>query len=114
MTIRIHELRKLWSKCKSKQNKKEYCNNTQILFGKTMLKKVSQCIFIVYVLIGISGCVAVSVVSATVGVATTVVGGAVDVVDAVTPDIMDDDDEEEEEENEEKDEPNSTRINDKV
>lgn len=79
-----------------------------------MLKKASQCIFIVYVLIGLSGCVAVSVVSATVGVATTVVGGAVDVVDAVTPDIMDDDDEDDEDEKEEKDEPSSPRKNDKV
>lgn len=30
-------------------------------------------------------------VSAAVGVTTTVVGGAIDVVDTITPDIMDDD-----------------------
>jgi hypothetical protein len=32
------------------------------------------------------------VVTTAVGVTTTVVGGAIDVVDAVTPDIIDDDD----------------------
>lgn len=42
----------------------------------------------------LSGCVAVAVVDAAVSVTTTVVGGAVDVVDAVTPDIFSDDDDE--------------------
>jgi hypothetical protein len=37
----------------------------------------------------LSGCV---VVSAAVGVTTTVVGGVIDVVDTVTPDILDDGD----------------------
>lgn len=48
--------------------------------------------FLLFVLFNLSGCIAVSVVSAAVGVTTTIVGGAVDVVDAVTPDIFDDDD----------------------
>jgi hypothetical protein len=56
-----------------------------------MLKKVTQVVFLLYVLGRLSGCVAVSVVSAAVGATTAVVGGAIDVVDAVTPDIIDDD-----------------------
>ncbi|MFT5294499.1 MAG: hypothetical protein ACI9YH_000505 [Colwellia sp.] len=56
-----------------------------------MLKKVTQVVFLLYVLVSLSGCVAVSVVSAAVGATTAVVGGAIDVVDAVTPDIIDDD-----------------------
>jgi hypothetical protein len=36
-----------------------------------------------------TGC---AVVTATVGVASVVVGGAIEVVDIVTPDIIDDDD----------------------
>ena len=63
-----------------------------------MFKKVLHCLFIVYFLTYLSGCIAVTAVSAAVGVTTTVVGGAIDVVDAVTPDILDDDDEEEKEE----------------
>jgi hypothetical protein len=46
----------------------------------------------------LSGCV---VLSTAVGVTTTVVGGVIDVVDLVTPDILDDDDDEDEEEGEE-------------
>ncbi|MFT4790051.1 MAG: hypothetical protein ACI8R9_002823, partial [Paraglaciecola sp.] len=42
----------------------------------------------------LSGCVIATVASVAVGVTTTVVGGAIDVVDAVTPDIIDDEDEE--------------------
>lgn len=80
-----------------------------------MFKKILHCLFIVYVLIGVSGCVAVSVVSATVGVATTVVGGAIDVVDAVTPDILDDDDDDEDDEDkEDEDEPSGAKQNDKA
>lgn len=60
-----------------------------------MLKKVTQIVFLFYVFVSLSGCVAVSVVSAAVGVTTTVVGGAIDVVDAVTPDIIDDDENDE-------------------
>ncbi|WP_165827755.1 MULTISPECIES: hypothetical protein [Glaesserella] len=37
----------------------------------------------------LSACLVTSVVGATVGAATTVVGAAVDVADAVTPDITD-------------------------
>ena len=48
----------------------------------------------------LSGCVAVAVVGTAVGVTTTVVGGAVDVVDAVTPDIISDDEDEDEDEDE--------------
>ena len=43
-----------------------------------------------------TGC---TVVTATVGVASVVVGGAIEVVDAVTPDILDDDEVEEDEKN---------------
>lgn len=66
-----------------------------------MLKKVLHCLFIVYFLTCLSGCVAVTVVSAAVGVTTAVVGGAIDVVDAVTPDILDEDDNEDDDEEEE-------------
>jgi hypothetical protein len=62
------------------------------------LKKIAQSVFLLLVLFNLSGCIAVSVVSAAVGVTTTIVGGAVDVVDAVTPDIFDDDDEQAEDE----------------
>lgn len=37
----------------------------------------------------LSACLVTSIVGATVGAATTAVGAAVDVVDAVTPDITD-------------------------
>ncbi|MFT5841212.1 MAG: hypothetical protein ACI9UT_003726 [Flavobacteriales bacterium] len=57
-----------------------------------ILKKIAQCLFLLPVLFSLSGCIAVSVVSAAVGVTTTVVGGAIDVVDIVTPDIIDDND----------------------
>jgi hypothetical protein len=59
-----------------------------------MLKKLTQAIFLFYVFVSLSGCIAVSAVSAVVDVTTTVVGGAIDVVDAVTPDIIDDDEDE--------------------
>jgi hypothetical protein len=64
------------------------------------LKKIAQGVFLLFVLFSLSGCIAVSVVSAAVGVTTTIIGGAVDVVDAVTPDIFDDDGKQEEEEEE--------------
>ena len=57
-----------------------------------ILKKIAQGLFLLSVLFSLSGCIAVSVVSAAVGVTTTVVGGAIDVVDIVTPDIFDDND----------------------
>ena len=62
------------------------------------MKKIAQGVFLLLVLFSLSGCIAVSVVSAAVGVTTTIVGGAVDVVDAVTPDIFDDDDKQAEDE----------------
>ena len=67
------------------------------------MKKIAQGVFLLFVLFSLSGCIAVSVVSAAVGVTTTIVGGAVDVVDAVTPDIFDDDDNDKQDEDEEDD-----------
>lgn len=61
------------------------------------MKKIVQVFLLLYLAFSLSGCVAVTVVSAAVGATTTVVGGAIDVVDAVTPDIMDDDDDDEDE-----------------
>lgn len=78
-----------------------------------MSKQVQHCLFILSVLIGLSGCIAVSVVSATVGVATTVVGGAIDVVDAVTPDILDDEDDDDDEDDKEE-KPEGVQQNDKA
>jgi hypothetical protein len=59
------------------------------------LKKIVQGFVLLFVFFSLSGCIAVTVVSTAVGVTTTVIGGAIDVVDAVTPDIMDDDDDDE-------------------
>lgn len=55
-----------------------------------MQKNISHLmtLFFLLIAISISGCM---VVTTAVGVTTTVVGGAIDVVDAVTPDIIDDD-----------------------
>ncbi len=58
------------------------------------MKKIAQSFLLLYLVFSLSGCIAVSVVSTAVGVTTTVIGGAIDVVDTVTPDIMDDDDDE--------------------
>ncbi|MCC2605438.1 NF038104 family lipoprotein [Planctobacterium marinum] len=55
-------------------------------------------------LLNLSGCVAVAVVDAAVGVTTTVVEGTVDVVDAVTPDVFSDDEDDNEDEDEDEDE----------
>ncbi len=57
------------------------------------MKKIAQRVFLMYLLVSLSGCVAATVISATIAATTTVVGGAIDVVDAVTPDIIDGDDE---------------------
>jgi len=46
-----------------------------------------------------TGCV---VVSTAVGVTTTVVGGAIEVVDVITPDIFDDESDEKKDDNKEK------------
>ncbi len=63
-----------------------------------MLKTIAQILSILFLLISLSGCIAASIVSGAVDITTTAVGGAIDVVDAVTPDILDDDDEEDEKE----------------
>ena len=65
------------------------------LFSKT--KSVIQIIFCVFALQILSGCVAIAVVDTAIDATTTVVGGAIDVVDAVTPDIISDDDDDNEE-----------------
>ena len=76
------------------------------------MKKIAQGVFLLLVLFNLSGCIAVSVVSAAVGVTTTIVGGAIDVVDAVTPDIFDDDDKQaQEDENENQDNDNDNEKN---
>lgn len=62
------------------------------------MKKIAQGFLLLYLVCSLSGCIAVSVVSTAVSVTTTVIGGAIDVVDTVTPDIMDDDDDEQAEE----------------
>ena len=64
-----------------------------------MLKKFTQVFFLLFSLISLSGCIAATVLSTAVGVTTTVVGGAIDVIDLVTPDIIDDDDEAEDNNN---------------
>lgn len=58
-----------------------------------MLSKMPLVIILLLSMSNLSGCVIATVASVAVGVTTTVVGGAIEVVDAVTPDIMDDDDE---------------------
>lgn len=59
---------------------------------------------ITFFCINLSGCVAVAVVDAAVGITTTVVEGTVDVVDAVTPDVFSDDDDEDNDEEDEEEE----------
>lgn len=61
---------------------------------KFILKSI-LCAF--FSLIFLSGCI----VSTAVGITTTAIGTAVDVVDAVTPDIIDDDDDDEDEDEDE-------------
>lgn len=67
-----------------------------------MLSKMPLVIILLLSISNLSGCVIATVASVAVGVTTTVVGGAIDVVDAVTPDIMDDDDDEDKKKDEEK------------
>ena len=67
------------------------------------MKKIVQGIFLLFVLSSLSGCIAATGVSAAVGVTTTVVGGAIDVIDTVTPDIINDDDEDEQAEDDDND-----------
>lgn len=63
-----------------------------------MLKTIAQSLSILFLLISLSGCIAASIVSGAVDITTTAVGGAIDIVDAVTPDIIDDDEEDDEKE----------------
>lgn len=67
------------------------------------IKKPVSIMLMLAVVLQLSGCVAVSVVSTAVGATVAVVEGTVEVVDAVTPDIFsdDEDDDNEEDENEE-------------
>lgn len=58
-----------------------------------MRLKMVFIIAILPVLVSLSGCVVVTAVSVT----AAAVGGAIDVVDTVTPDIFDDEDEDDEE-----------------
>lgn len=58
------------------------------------MKNIAQGFLLLYLVFSLSGCIAVTAVSAAVEVTTTVIGGTIDVVDTVTPDIMDDDDDE--------------------
>ncbi|BDX05655.1 NF038104 family lipoprotein [Planctobacterium marinum] len=61
------------------------------------MKPFHLLILVIIFSINLTGCVAVAVVDAAVGVTTTVVEGTVDVVDAVTPDVFSDDDDEDNE-----------------
>ena len=67
-----------------------------------MFKSFVQITVIALLLLTLSGCIAATIVSTAVDVTTTAVGAAVDVVDAVTPDIIDDDEDEEDEEDKKK------------
>jgi len=59
--------------------------------------RIDKLIAVIFSLVLLSGCV---VVTTAVGVTTTVVGGAIEVVDIVTPDIFDDEsDEDQDKEN---------------
>ena len=67
-----------------------------------MLKTLVQSLSILFLLLSLSGCIAASIVSGAVDITTTAVGGAFDVVDAVTPDILDDDDDDDDDEEDDK------------
>lgn len=66
-----------------------------------MLKTLVQSLSILFLLLSLSGCIAASIVSGAVDITTTAVGGAIDVVDAVTPDILDDDDDDDDDDEQE-------------
>ncbi len=63
-----------------------------------MHTKLMYLVFIISMIGNLSGCIVVTAVSAT----ATVVGGAIDVVDAVTPDIFDDDDDDDDDDEQDK------------
>lgn len=70
-----------------------------------MTKTLTRFLITFMAIMVLSGCVVVTVVETAVDVTTAVVGGAVDVVDAITPDIIsDDDDEDNDDEDEDEDE----------
>jgi len=75
------------------------------------LKQIAQGIFLLFVLSSLSGCIVISAVSTAVDVTTTVVGGAIDVVDTITPDIIDDDDEQADDDDKENDNDNDNENN---
>ena len=68
--------------------------NSFAISENAMFKSFAQITVITFLLLTLSGCIAATIVSMAVDVTTTAVGTAVDVVDAVTPDILDDDDNE--------------------
>ncbi len=61
--------------------------------------KQFKLIIVVWLCLGLSGCVVYTVAETAVDATTTVIGGAIGVVDAVTPDVFDDEDEDNDEEN---------------
>ena len=72
---------------------------------KIVTKTLTRFLITFTAIMVLSGCVVVTVVETAVDVTTAVVGGAVDVVDAITPDIIsDDDDDDDDEDNDDEDE----------
>ena len=72
---------------------------------KIVTKTLTRFLITFMAIMVLSGCVVVTVVETAVDVTTAVVGGAVDVVDAITPDIIsDDDDDDDDEDNDDEDE----------
>lgn len=69
-----------------------------------MTKTLTRFLITFMAIMVLSGCVVVTVVETAVDVTTAVVGGAVDVVDAITPDIISDDDDDDDEDNDDEDE----------
>lgn len=66
--------------------------------------KTIRHLFVLLLTIMLSGCIAYTVVETAVDATTTVVGGAVGVVDAVTPDVFSDDDDDDDDNNKNNDE----------
>lgn len=66
------------------------------------MKTIRHLIFLLSAMT-LSGCIAYTVVETAVDATTTVVGGAIGVVDAVTPDVFSDDDDDDNEENDDDD-----------
>ncbi|MBE1298709.1 MAG: hypothetical protein GJ680_02200 [Alteromonadaceae bacterium] len=66
--------------------------------------KTIRHLFVLLLTIMLSGCIAYTVVETAVDATTTVVGGAVGVGDAVTPDVFSDDDDDDDDNNKNNDE----------